>query len=261
MSANNTKKTSIHSPPDWDPDIIPAAHGGALMKFGDRGVAILKAAVTGMNHSFAYDKIAEGAAALEAERAARSKNGVAAFDPVLMATFHAAAVPLYSRVVNEANAAIDAIVKIASGFAEDAEKALEHDGSRAAEVRSFLRGLSEDERTKIIDQAIADGDKATLGAVIDGAPAYLSGFGADPNDFVGVIRERALMRLAPEAHAGMAEAKRVTERLGSVGRSFETECIAIMNRLEVTETVVTETAAGRAAAAVAELSGAAAGNN
>jgi len=70
---------------------------------------------------------------------------------------------------------------------------------RASEVRSHLRSLSDVERSKVLQAAVADADAQTIAAVVE-APAYLS----------GLTNEQA------KAIRGQYEGKHASDKLGRI---------------------------------------------
>lgn len=86
---------------------------------------------------------------------------------------------------------------------------------RAAEVRSFMRGLKPEERESFIAQAIEHKDSETIAAIVNG-PAYLAGLDGD--------RQHGVWESYAKAHAPEVMAKR-----DAVNRAKEIARQAVMD--------------------------------
>ena len=88
---------------------------------------------------------------------------------------------------------------------------------RAGEIRTLMRSLSDAERQKLLQAAVAEGDAQTIAAVIE-APAYLSGLNAE--------QAKAIRLQYEQAHAGDTLARiQVLEQAIEINRQTALEAV------------------------------------
>lgn len=95
-------------------------------------------------------------------------------------------------------------------------------GSIAAEVRAHIKGLTSEERMKVLQQAIDDGDHIVATAVL-GAPAMLSGIGPKmQHTLTRFYHERHNPAVAKRLKAMQGAKAMIEERAGLVFSAMET---------------------------------------
>ena len=91
----------------------------------------------------------------------------------------------------------------------------------SAEIRSYAKNLTTEERHKFLQQAIDEGDEKTVSAIC-GAPAYLSGLDANFQQlYVRFWNERTAPDLAQRLKAMKGAKQMIEERAGLVFKELE----------------------------------------
>jgi hypothetical protein len=86
----------------------------------------------------------------------------------------------------------------------------------ATDIRAFVKSMSVSDRMSFLRQAVNDGDKRTIAAVLSG-PAYLSGCDAGQLD---LLRDQAAMKFAPQEHAQLNAVRQTKAHVEQAGASL-----------------------------------------
>ena len=96
----------------------------------------------------------------------------------------------------------------------------------AGETRAHVKSLKQSERRSFVSEAIAQGDLATVSAVLN-APPFLSGL---DDKALGELRIAAAQRFAPLETAQRAQVATIAERVRHAGQTMSGKHLEVMRR-------------------------------
>lgn len=128
-----------------------------------------------------------------------------------------------------------------------------HDGPRGQEIRAIFRQMDSEDRSKLMEAAIAGQDAETLGALLT-APAYLSGM---DGEYQSRMRRHYEVQVAPEYHEALEEMFAADDTAAAIRRVARETATEAQNPEYVTKILADQAEAEKAQAA---LDGALGGN-